>query len=73
VRFEDAVRLLGNSQSKAVKALDYLLGGVLAVGAPFTGGATIGLFDPKRPGPGAGRRAAPVVGAGSGNAEPAAR
>ncbi|MFC6092564.1 NACHT domain-containing protein [Saccharothrix lopnurensis] len=47
MRFEDAVKLVGRQQSGAVKALDYLLGGVLAVAAPFTGGATIGLFDPK--------------------------
>ncbi|NUT96614.1 MAG: hypothetical protein HOY78_31785 [Saccharothrix sp.] len=47
MRFEDAVRLVGRRQSSAVKALDYLLGGVLAAAAPLTGGLTIGLFDPK--------------------------
>lgn len=47
MRFEDAIKLLGRDESSAVKALDYVLGGVLAVAAPMTGGASIALFDPK--------------------------
>jgi len=47
VQLTDAARILGAGESRILKWLDGLLSIGLAVAAPVTGGATLGLFDPK--------------------------
>jgi hypothetical protein len=46
--YADAVRLLGGGDSKAVAAVDKLMGGLLLVASAAGGGFALSLFEPRR-------------------------